>query len=31
MIPIFIASNRSYTGKTLLAVGLGQKLTGAGA
>lgn len=26
MVPIFIASNRSFTGKTLLAVGLGQKL-----
>lgn len=26
MIPVFIASNRSFTGKTLLAVGIGQKL-----
>jgi hypothetical protein len=26
MVPIFIASNRSYTGKTFLALGLAQKL-----
>src|SRR5208283_5007912 len=26
MVPIFIASNRSHTGKTFLALGLGQKL-----
>src|SRR5208282_219326 len=26
MVPIFIASNRSYTGKTFFALGLAQKL-----
>lgn len=30
MVPVFIASNRSYAGKTLLALGVAQKLIEAG-